>query len=73
MKNNNFSKLDLCLKKGMRTKMEKNQTINCTVASCKYNNNEKEKCMLESIQVEPIQNCNTKQPDESMCASYKSV
>ncbi|MGN1297548.1 MAG: DUF1540 domain-containing protein [Clostridia bacterium] len=53
--------------------MEKNQRINCTVSSCKYNNNEKEKCMLEAIQVEAIQGCDTKEPDESMCASYKHI
>lgn len=53
--------------------MEKNQRINCTVASCKYNNKEKGKCTLEAIQVEPIQGCNTKEPDESMCASYKYI
>ena len=53
--------------------MEKNQKINCTVASCIYNNNEKEKCMLEAIQVEPIQGCNTMKPDESMCASYRHI
>ena len=53
--------------------MEKNQKINCTVESCIYNNNEKEKCMLEAIKVEPIQGCNTMKPDESMCVSYRSI
>ena len=53
--------------------MEKNQRINCTVTSCKYNNKEKGKCTLETIKVEPIQGCNTKEPDESMCASYKYI
>ena len=33
--------------------MEMNQKINCTVSSCKYNNQQNEKCMLQEIQVEP--------------------
>ena len=48
--------------------MEKNQKINCTVESCKYNN---KKCELGQIIVTPIIGCDTKQPDESMCSSYK--
>ena len=48
------------------------QTINCTVCSCKYNNNSKQECELEHIVVTPIQGCETKQPDESMCSSYKN-
>ena len=51
--------------------MEANQKINCTVASCKYNNQQKEKCTLEAIHVAPIKNMNTELADESMCASYK--
>ncbi len=50
--------------------MDKNQKINCTVSSCKYNQNEENLCTLEQIKVTPIQDCNTKQPDESMCSSY---
>ena len=50
--------------------MEKNQKINCTVTSCRYNDKIKEKCELESILVAPIQNINTQTPDESVCASY---
>ena len=53
--------------------MEKNQKINCTVTSCKYNNNGKQECNLEEIVVTPIIGCETKQPDESMCSSYKNV
>ena len=53
--------------------MEGKQNINCTVSSCKYNNREKEKCNLQSIQVEPIEAKDTKEPDESMCASYKNI
>ncbi|MCI8411582.1 MAG: DUF1540 domain-containing protein [Clostridia bacterium] len=53
--------------------MEANQKINCNVSSCKYNNREKGKCILESIQVEPIQGKETAQPDESMCASYRNL
>ncbi len=52
--------------------MEANQKINCTVSSCKYNNQQKEKCTLEAIHVAPIENVNTETPDESMCASYRS-
>lgn len=52
--------------------MEKNQKINCTVTSCKYNENQTQQCCLEQIIVTPIENCDTKQPDESMCSSYKN-
>ena len=51
--------------------MEANQKINCTVASCKYNNQEKAKCTLEAIHVAPMENVDTETADESMCASYK--
>lgn len=51
--------------------MEANQKINCTVSSCKYNNEQKRKCTLEAIHVAPMENVNTEKPDESMCASYK--
>ena len=47
------------------------QQINCTVATCKYNNKEHKKCILEAIQVKPIEGCNTMEADESMCASYE--
>ena len=50
--------------------MEKKQNINCTVSSCKYNNNQIQKCKLESIIVTPVEGVNTKAPDESMCSSY---
>ena len=51
--------------------MEKNQKINCTVESCKYNNKKCQECELGQIVVTPIIGCDTKQPDESMCSSYK--
>lgn len=51
--------------------MEANQKINCTVASCKYNNQQNAKCTLESIHVAPVKNINTETTDESMCASYE--
>ena len=51
--------------------MEKNQKINCTVSSCKYNNVNTKGCMLEQIHVTPIPDCNTCEPDESMCSSYE--
>ncbi len=52
--------------------MEENQKINCTVGSCKFNDYEKQKCQLQQIVVTPIEGTNTKQPDESMCSSYKN-
>lgn len=52
--------------------MDKNQKINCTVSSCRYNNEEKAQCILEAIQVEPTTDCNTLDCDESMCASYEN-
>ena len=50
--------------------MEKDQKINCTVSSCKYNNSQTQKCKLESIIVTPVEGVNTQTPDESMCSSY---
>ena len=52
--------------------MNKNQKINCTVTSCKYNNEQAQECKLEQIIVTPIIGCNTKQADESMCSSYRN-
>lgn len=52
--------------------MEKNQKINCTVTSCKYNDDGRQECKLEQIIVTPIIGCNTKQSDESMCSSYRN-
>lgn len=51
--------------------MEKNQIINCTVGSCKYNDKGRQECQLGQIIVTPVQNCDTKKPDESMCSSYE--
>ena len=51
--------------------MEKNQKINCTVGSCKFNNIDKEECILKQITVTPINNCYIKKTDESMCSSYE--
>lgn len=52
--------------------MEQGQKINCTVTSCKYNENQAQECSLRQIIVTPVENCNTIQPDESMCSSYKN-
>lgn len=52
--------------------MEDGQKINCTVDSCKYNNGKNNICELQSIVVTPVNNCNTKQSDESMCSSYEN-
>ncbi len=51
--------------------MGKNQKINCTVESCKYNNIGNKECGLKQIIVTPMQDCNTKKADESMCSSYE--
>lgn len=51
--------------------MENGQKINCTVNTCQYNNTEKGKCTLEAIEVKPVQNKESKNPDDSMCASYQ--
>ncbi len=51
--------------------MEHNQKINCTVKSCRYNENDAEKCSLAQIVVTPIEDCDTCEPDESMCSSYE--
>ncbi len=52
--------------------MEQKQKINCTVTSCKYNNGQDQECELRQIIVTPVENCDTKQPDESMCSSYRN-
>ncbi len=48
------------------------QKINCTVESCKFNDYNNQECLLKQITVTPKQNCNTKQPEESMCSSYEN-
>lgn len=50
--------------------MEENQTIHCSVGSCKYNEGEK-CCSLKEVKITPINDCDTQKPDESMCSSYK--
>lgn len=50
--------------------MERNQKINCTVSSCRYNNEVQGKCILQAIQVTPTENNKSKNPYESMCSSY---
>lgn len=56
----------------MKENTKNNQKINCTVTSCKYNDKQRQLCELEHIIVTPIQGCETKQPDESMCSSYRN-
>ena len=52
--------------------MDTNQKINCTVESCKFNNEQRQLCQLQAIVVEPCQNCgNGNAADESMCGSYE--
>ena len=50
--------------------MDGNQKIGSSVESCKYNTLNG-KCSLTEIQVTPMANVDTKQPDESMCSSYE--
>lgn len=51
--------------------MEKNkQTINCTVGSCKYQN-EENRCDLSQITVQPYKDIDTGKQDETLCGSYK--
>lgn len=57
----------------MKHTYKDSQTINCTVTSCKFNNNQRQLCELEHIIVTPVQGCQTSQPDESMCSSYKNI
>lgn len=52
--------------------MGNNQKINCTVSSCKYNDEENNGCKLQEIQVTPKTKCNSKKEDESMCGSYEN-
>ncbi len=65
-----MKKMTILIKKGGHF-MERNQKINCTVTSCKYNKNQEQECSLQQIIVTPIQECTTKNPDESMCSSYR--
>ena len=46
------------------------QRINCTVYSCKHNE-ENCTCSLPEINVCSCTNCSSGLPDESMCGSYK--
>lgn len=55
----------------MSVKMEKNQKINCTVESCKFNNCKKQLCELDTIIVTPNKGVNSAKPDESKCSSYE--
>ena len=51
--------------------MEENQKINCSVESRVYQDYNTKRCTLQAIQVMPTQDCQTRQPDESMCGSYE--
>lgn len=52
--------------------MERNQKINCTVTSCRFNDEQRQECNLKSIIVTPLQGVETGKPDESMCSSYEN-
>ena len=51
--------------------MEENQTINCTVESCAYQDGTTKRCTLQAIKVIPTENCDTCETDESMCGNYE--
>jgi len=51
--------------------MNSNQKINCTVQSCRYNNNNSKMCELKQIEVKACPGCSSgTAQDESMCGSY---
>lgn len=49
--------------------MAKNQTIRCSVHSCRFH--KENMCELESIEVRPKCDCHSGTADESMCGSYQ--
>lgn len=53
--------------------MEKNQKINCTVTSCRYNDRQDQECSLEQIIVAPVQDNHSKDITESACSSYENL
>lgn len=51
-----------------------NSSIKCDVETCKYNDNEEEKCTLEEIKVScTCDNCDCTNKDETICKSFKEV
>lgn len=51
--------------------MDRDQRINCTVESCKFNNCNQNVCELKQIEVQACPGCSNGTPeDESMCGSY---
>ena len=46
-----------------------NQTIHCTVSSCRHHGGQNN-CQLDAIDVRPNCNCHSGKCDESMCGSY---
>lgn len=51
--------------------MNENQTINCTIGTCKYNDEKTNLCTLKAINVAQMNHTKGLKADESMCASYK--
>lgn len=49
-----------------------NQKINCTVCSCRYNNEGQNLCELQQIDVQACKDCSTGRSDESKCGSYQT-
>ncbi len=52
---------------------ENNQTIRCTVQSCKYNGIENPYCKLEQITVKPFPDTTSRKEDETICSNYKNA
>lgn len=50
---------------------QSHQCIHCDVGSCKYNNQIRHLCTLESINVRPTPGMSSSSADESMCGSYQ--
>lgn len=49
------------------------QKINCTVETCKFNDNKGKECVLKQITVTPVkEGAQTELPDDSMCSSYEN-
>ncbi|MBS7228246.1 MAG: DUF1540 domain-containing protein [Christensenellales bacterium] len=50
-----------------------NQTIGCTVTSCRHNDEQSHYCQLNRVEIEPCRGCHTGDPaDESLCGSYRA-
>ncbi len=48
------------------------QKINCTVETCKFNDNNSKECILKQITVTPVNETHIELPDDSMCSSFEN-